>query len=194
MDSGNDPVVKPVTMATRPDSGRPVPVARNVDPVHGRFSAVSVLAPPELGHPGAVELAAAGQVVVRRARWADTRPPAIVNHPPATRSPLGSVASAITSDEPPLIPAPSADQLVPFHRAMLSAGTPPAVVKWPAATTSPFGNVARAHTGPSMPVPRGNHVVPFQCATRSAGRPPAVVNVPPATKSPFGRLVKAWTM
>jgi hypothetical protein len=43
-----------------------------------------------------------------------------VNCPPATRSPFGSTVRAVTSAGPNtlLIPEPSADQLVPFQRAM----------------------------------------------------------------------------
>jgi hypothetical protein len=38
------------------------------------------------------------------------------------------------------LPLPSADQLVPFQRAMRDALTPPAEVKLPPATSSPFGS------------------------------------------------------
>jgi hypothetical protein len=76
----------------------------------------------------------------RAMRFAVT-PPAVVNTPPAIRSPLGSTARAYTVS---FIPVPSADHDVPFHRAMQFAVTPPAVVKKPPAIRSPLGSSARA--------------------------------------------------
>jgi hypothetical protein len=63
-------------------------------------------------------------------------PSAVVNAPAATNVPSLRAASACTT---PFIPAPSADQEVPFQRATRPHGTPPAVVNLPPATTSPFG-------------------------------------------------------
>src|SRR6185503_10303088 len=112
-------------------------------------------------------------------------PPAFAKYPPATRSPFGSTAKAPTNGPKTSdIPDPSADQLMPFQRAMRLALTPPAVVNPPPATTSPLGVVARARTQsftpePS-PEPSADQLVPFQRAMRLALTPPAVVNEPPA--------------
>src|SRR5712672_2696956 len=101
-------------------------------------------------------------------------PPAEVNHPPATRSPFGSVVRASTRGA---TPEPKADQLVPFPRRMLAALPPPADVKYPPATTSPFGSVVRAMTlAPNtwlIPEPSADQLVPFQRAIQEALTPPA---------------------
>src|SRR5688572_1086309 len=68
--------------------------------------------------------------------------PAIVNEPPTTRSPLGSVVKQCTS---PLVwnPAPpQADQLAPSQRATPSATTEPIIVNAPIANRWPFASVA----------------------------------------------------
>src|ERR1039457_1173558 len=64
-------------------------------------------------------------------------PPAVEKSPPAYNV-LPDIASASTdgpspSEPAPEIPEPRADQLLPFHLAMLLAGLPPAVVKLPPA-------------------------------------------------------------
>src|SRR6185437_16482214 len=60
--------------------------------------------------------------------------PANVKLPPAYRV-VPDTASAYTPKEvpakPPASPGPSADQLLPFHSAILVAAIPPAVVKLP---------------------------------------------------------------
>src|SRR5688500_14709950 len=85
-------------------------------------------------------------------------PPAVVNIPPATTSPLGIAERAMTS---PFTPEPSGDHAVPFHRAMLLAFTPPAVVKVPPATRSPLGRATRLRTrSPFMPEPSAEKTPP----------------------------------
>src|SRR5688572_29041803 len=126
--SGNNPCGSGVTLVTAitiARLGKPVPVARNVASTHGSVAATSVLLPPLLAQPLPDEIEVAGQVVVRRARLIDTAPPAVPNAPPATRSPFGSVVSALTW---PLMPVPSADHRAPFQRAIPLALIPPAVV------------------------------------------------------------------
>src|SRR5436305_11362307 len=84
--------------------------------------------------------------------YADTFPPAVVNQPPAYRS-LPDTASALT-----LILEPNADQLLPFHLAMLAAAmsnAPPAYRSMPDTTN--------AITAPS-PEPSADQVVPFHLA------------------------------
>jgi hypothetical protein len=66
-------------------------------------------------------------------------PPAIVKAPPATKSPLGRTASALTL---PSIPETMATQLEPFQRAIRFVMAPPVIVKAPPAMRSPFGMVA----------------------------------------------------
>ena len=83
-------------------------------------------------------------------RRADT-PPAIVNPPPTTTSPLASTATASTV---PLMPEPSGCHAVPSHRATFDSGVAPAFVNVPPITRSPFGKPTQARTGPSTPVPR----------------------------------------
>src|SRR5579862_1348041 len=72
----------------------------------------------------------------QRAMWLALTPPAEVNWPPATRSPLESTASAQTALS---IPVPRAIHVEPSQRAMEFALTPPAMLNEPPATRSPFG-------------------------------------------------------
>src|SRR5262245_42386600 len=127
---------------------------------------------------------------LKRAMLFAGTPPAVVNRPPATRSPFASVVSDQTiGGEPPVKPVPSADQLVPSKRAMLLTGTPPAVVNAPPTTMSPLARtvVASAVAKPPLtPAPSGDHPArALKRATRFAGLPPAVVNAPTAIRSPF---------
>src|SRR5262245_14239593 len=95
-------------------------------------------------------------------------PPALVNRPPAMRSPFDNTARVTTVGvKIPPSPGPSADQLAPSQRAMLKALTPPAEVKAPPATRSPLGRAVRAHTKslvpePRVPEPSGDQAMPFQ--------------------------------
>src|SRR5262245_15801185 len=112
--------------------------------------------------PGPIPEPSADQFVPfqRAIRFALT-PPAIVNVPPATRSPFGNVVRADTA---PLVqPVPSADQPAPSHRAVLLA----------LATRSPFGSVVSATTAPFMPEPSADQLAPFQRAMLRAGAPSA---------------------
>src|SRR5262249_31105052 len=87
----------------------------------------------------------------RATRLADV-PPAVVNVPPATTSPLGRAASALT---PPGMPEPMASH-APFQRAMLVTSVPPALVNVPAAMMSPLGMTSTAlmiGCVPARPVP-----------------------------------------
>src|SRR5262245_39285802 len=94
----------------------------------------------------------------QRATLFAAMPPAVVNRPAATTSPLGSVISALTSPvKAGPVPVPSGDHELPFQRAMLIAATPPAVANKPPATTSPLGRVVSALTDSkklqAIPVP-----------------------------------------
>src|SRR5262245_66021167 len=91
----------------------------------------------------------------------------------------------------PFVPEPSADQLVPFQRAMLEALTPPANVKVPPATRSPFGSVIRAATPPFVPEPSADQLVPSQRAMRAALTPPAKAKGPPPTDPTLGSAARA---
>ena len=61
-------------------------------------------------------------------------------------------------------PELSADQLLPFHCAMLVAAMPPAVENKPPTYNVP-PDTASAYTLPFSPEPRADQVVPFHCAT-----------------------------
>src|SRR5262249_3886672 len=93
-------------------------------------------------------------------------PPAVVNDPPAIRSPDARTAREPTS--PPPTPDPSVDHVEPFQRAMPGTLlTLPAIVNPPAATSSPLGSAASANTrtggggrgllGRVKPLPKGSH-------------------------------------
>src|SRR5262245_52702215 len=107
-------------------------------------------------------------------------PPACVNQPPTMRSPLGMVAKAVAV---PLRPAPSGDQVVPFHRAIRLAAMPPAEVNEPAATRSPLGSAASALVASFMPVPNDAQVLVAgsQAAMLFAITLPATRNRPATT-------------
>jgi hypothetical protein len=103
--------------------------------------------------------------------------------PPAKRAsppPSSKTASALTA---PFVPPPTADQAVPFQRAIPLAGAPPAFAKEPptySAVPEPSSWTRSACTSPSTPSPSGAHALPFQRAMRLAGAPPAFAKVPPA--------------
>src|SRR5262249_10508802 len=121
-------------------------------------------------------------------------PPALLNEPPATRSPPGMTARENTTL---LSPAPSGDQAAPFQRAMRFAGEPPAAVKTPAAIRPPLGIAARARTSPFVPVPTGDQAAPSHCATLAASAVPAMVKEPPTTSRAGagpGPSGSHWTM
>src|SRR5437867_2901762 len=80
---------------------------------------------------------------------------------------------------PPLIPEPNADQLLPFHLAILVAASPPAVVKSPPAYRS-LPDTVSAYTPPFIPEPSADQLLPFHLAILVAALPPAVVKAPPA--------------
>src|SRR5207249_4921789 len=107
-------------------------------------------------------------------------PPAVVNPPPAYTS-LPDTASADTKGplRPPLIPEPSADQLLPSHLAMSFAALPPAERKSPPAYTS-LPDTASADTEKlaTNPEPNADQLLPFHLAMLTAALPPAVVNLP----------------
>src|SRR5438445_8719671 len=97
--------------------------------------------------------------------YGDTFPPAVKKLPPAYRL----LPDTVSADTTPSIPDPSADQLVPFHLAMLVAEMPPAVVKPPprihvAARHRQRRHIgiiathARTQRGPTAPVPFGDPV------------------------------------
>src|SRR5262245_51482782 len=92
------------------------------------------------------------------------------------------------------MPAPSADQPVPFLRAILLVDAPPAVVNTPPATRSPFDSVVKARTLASMPAPSADQLPPFQRATLLVPTPPALANIPPTTRSPFASVSSAVTI
>src|SRR5688572_17073353 len=84
------------------------------------------------------------------------------------------------------MPPPSADQLVPFQRAMRFAARPPALVKSPPATSAgplPSSWTASASTEADafIPLPSADQAFPSHCAMQLAGTPPALANAPPAT-------------
>ena len=89
-----------------------------------------------------------------------------------------------------MIPLPTADQLDPFHFAMLSAATPPAVAKVPPAYSAgplPSSNTVKAETALfpmllSIPSPSADQVDPFHFAMWFATTTPSAVfvNEPPA--------------
>ena len=118
--------------------------------------------------------------------------PAIPKSPPAY-SVLSDTASARTAptseySSPPPIPAPSADQLVPFHCAISSAETPPAPTKDPPAYKL-VPNTARQYTAgplssvsPPMPEPSVDQLLPFHSAMQGAETSPAVEKAPPTYK------------
>src|SRR5688572_16815851 len=113
--SGSAIGIAPVTATTIARLGRPLPVATNVEPTHGRLVATSTFAPPLLAQPVPVTVAVAGQVVVRCATNADSVLPTAVSLPPTKRPP--SCRCAIASAGKLLLPA-SGDHETPFHRAM----------------------------------------------------------------------------
>src|SRR5206468_3441984 len=98
-------------------------------------------------------------------------PPALLNRPPAYTS-LPDTASAYTMGgywppwPPQHIPEPSADQLLPFHLAMIFAPLSPAVVNTPPAYTSP-PDTASAYTERALrssspiPEPSADQLLPF---------------------------------
>lgn len=120
--------------------------------------------------------------------------------PPATRSPFVKVARAVTGPTAPNgMPFDSADQVVPFHLAMLLAVTLPVIAKPPPAASSPLGSTAKASTYPLSPCsenpdPSGDHEEPFQRAMPFDNTPPAVAKIPPATRSPLGNTERASTV
>src|SRR5690348_15760344 len=87
---------------------------------------VQFIPPPNAVHSAPFQRAS------RLAAWL----PAMVNDPPATRSPSGNLSRA---DTVPFKPVPSADHVEPSQLAMRLALLVPAVVKSPPATTSPLG-------------------------------------------------------
>src|ERR1041385_6123788 len=92
--------------------------------------------------------------------FVEAMPPAVLKWPPANRS-APEAARAYTSV--PLIPAPSADQLVPSHLAMSLAAPPPAVRKAPPAyRLGP--DTASASTALSRPEPSADQLVPSHLA------------------------------
>src|SRR2546428_675283 len=97
-------------------------------------------------------------------------PPAVVNWPPAYRSPPDT-ASAHTVL---FIPEPSAVQLLPFHLAIRLAAPPPAVVKDPPAYTS-LPNTTKAATPgytPFIPEPTAVQLPSLKvAAARLKGEP-----------------------
>src|SRR5262245_3375102 len=123
----------------------------------------------------------------------------LVKRPPATISPFGRTARAVTYQGcmNPETPVPRADQafVAGEYRAMLFAGTPPAVVKVPPAMMSPLGSTAIAPTGPPVPDPKADQVsVAGEYRARlSAETPPAVVKEPPAMMSPFWSRARVLT-
>src|SRR6185369_2031566 len=95
--------------------------------------------------------------------------------------PLADATSAFTGPFKPCW-APSADQLLPFHSAMLIVSPLPADVKLPPACTFlPF--TASASTKPCVPEPSAAQLLPSHLATPVAGLPPAIVIYPPKYKS-----------
>src|SRR5262245_29914185 len=117
--------------------------------------------------------------------------------PPATRSPLGMLASAKTKPvcglvtDPICRPVFRLDHDAPSHLAMLLQATPPALMKLPPAIRSPLGRTSSDWTGPSMPDPRGLQELPVRRATWLAGAPSMLVNQPATTRSPFGIVTAA---
>src|SRR3982751_4103334 len=92
--------------------------------------------------------------------------PAESKYPPA----YNSFPNTHHASTPFLIPLASADQLVPFHFAILFTETPPAFVKLPAAYNSPL-YPAIATTDPKfpfcipvIPLPSADQFVPFHFA------------------------------
>src|SRR5205823_9752504 len=104
-------------------------------------------------------------------------PPAVVKKPAAYKS-LPDTASENTcgKSSPLLIPEPKADQLLPFHLAMLVAALPPAVVKSPPAYRS-LPDTASADTNWFIPEPKADQPMPSHLAMLVAALPPAVVNL-----------------
>src|SRR5689334_23275368 len=133
-------------------------------------------------------------VPFQRAMWLAGTPPAVVNIPPATSSPLGRIVRAPTSKS---VPLPRPDQVVPFQRATLLAANPPATLaKRPPTTRPPLGRRARARTlslFPYIPLPKSDQETPFQRAIRSTITRPARVMYPHATRSPLGMTYRAVT-
>src|SRR5688572_29207991 len=91
------------------------------------------------------------------------------------------------------MPAPNADQLVPFQRAMLPACRPPAVWNAPPTTRSPFAAVVIADTpakspgpdGPPTPEPSADQVPVTRSTTATpfAANGPALWKPPPTTST-----------
>src|SRR5438876_3912117 len=102
-------------------------------------------------------------------------PSAYTNIPPAETSPPDAANPSLHD----ALPVSSADQLLPFHLAMLFAGMPPAIVNGPPAYTSlPVTASARSSgpfAPPLTPQPRTDQFAPSHFAMPLAGAPPAVV-------------------
>src|SRR5437660_3341170 len=79
------------------------------------------------------------------------------------------------------IPAPSGNQLTPFHLAIRLTSVPPELVKLPPAHTLPSAAMAMAVTrvfaSPS-PAPSADQLDPSDLAIFLALMPPAVLNLP----------------
>src|SRR5437867_12686292 len=92
-------------------------------------------------------------------------------------------ASASTlGTNPPDIPLPSADHVLPSHLAIAFALTPPALPNLrPAYRSVPIA--ARVSTPQSIPSPRADQVLPLHLAMYEAPTPPAVLNSPTAYSS-----------
>jgi hypothetical protein len=95
-------------------------------------------------------------------RFTTVPPPKIVKVPAAYIFPLESAASAFTVPSPK--PSPTADQLVPFHIAILLAVEPPAAVKDPPAYRFELEPQARALAPALRPGPSADQLVPFHLA------------------------------
>src|SRR5438477_10254432 len=100
-------------------------------------------------------------------------PPAVVNAPPTYRSPPDS-ANANTVL---FMPEPSADQLLPFHLAMLVAALPPADAKKPPTYRSLPDTASAVTVGgvtptPPTPKPSAAQLLPFHLAMELAATSP----------------------
>jgi hypothetical protein len=126
-------------------------------------------------------------------------PPALTNLPPTNNLSLEFMAREFTKVQASPIPAPRADQDVPFHLAIRLAVTPPAVVKLPAAYKLPLESIARLSTLPPAPsaevtpVESADHDAPSHLAILLTVTPPATIKLPPAYRLPDESTSRAET-
>src|SRR5262245_14793259 len=116
-------------------------------------------------------------------------PPALVNRPATTTSPLGSLAMQVTpGNAPPLTPGATVLHVAPSQRFRFTAPGPASMAR-----RSPSGSASKTGEPPS-PAPKGSQFDPSQRATRCTSTPPALVNPPPIARSPFGNVAIEYTV